>query len=120
MNNVKIMHTKETIMTNNYFTEGVTQKQSNGRCSRGTQYTTLTCEFSQSQEAIILKSHIFIGALHKFHHIPSEYRPLGIPRDKNSDVYNMLDVLKNPLFFLMDKMLTSPKTSSSSISEKRT
>ena len=31
MNNVKTIHTKETIMTNNNFTEGVTQKQSNGK-----------------------------------------------------------------------------------------
>ena len=31
MNNVKIMHTKEATMTNNNFTEGVTQKQSSGK-----------------------------------------------------------------------------------------
>ena len=31
MNNVKIIHTKETTMTNNNFKEGVTQKQSNGK-----------------------------------------------------------------------------------------
>ena len=29
MNNVKVLHTKETIMTSNNFTEAVTQKQSN-------------------------------------------------------------------------------------------
>ena len=29
MNNIKMMHTKETIMKNNNFTKGVTQKQSN-------------------------------------------------------------------------------------------
>ena len=29
MNNVKTIHTKETIMTNNNFTDGVTQNQSN-------------------------------------------------------------------------------------------
>ena len=31
MNNVKIKHAKETIMTNNNFTEGVTQNESNGK-----------------------------------------------------------------------------------------
>ena len=31
MNNVRIIHTKETIMTNNNFKETVTQKQSNGK-----------------------------------------------------------------------------------------
>ena len=69
-------------MTNNIFTERVTQEQSNGKILKTMQYTNLTCEFSQSQEAIILKSHIFIGALHKIDHITSEYRPLGIPRDE--------------------------------------
>ena len=31
MNNVKVKHAKETIMTNNNFTEGATQNQSNGK-----------------------------------------------------------------------------------------
>ena len=31
MNNVKVVHTKETIMTSNNFTEAVTQKQPNGK-----------------------------------------------------------------------------------------
>ena len=31
MNNDKVVHTKETVMASNNFTEAVTQKQSNGR-----------------------------------------------------------------------------------------
>ena len=82
MKNVKIVYTKETIMTNNNFTEGVTQKQSNGKMLK--RYAVLHCDLRilQNSEAIILKSHIFLGALHKIYHIPSKYDPLGIPRDK--------------------------------------
>ena len=31
MNNIKVVHTKETILTSNNFTEAVTQKQFNGK-----------------------------------------------------------------------------------------
>ena len=31
MNNIKVVHTKETIMASNNFTEAVTQTQSNGK-----------------------------------------------------------------------------------------
>ena len=70
MNNLKIIHTKETIMTNNNFTEGVTQKQSNGKMLKKYAVHHSDLRMSQSQEAITLKSHIFIGPLHRIQHIP--------------------------------------------------
>ena len=79
MDNVKIIHTKETIMTNNNFKERVTQKQSNGKILKNYTVHHPDLRIQPSQEAIMLKSHIFIGALHKIDHIPSEYHPLGIP-----------------------------------------
>ena len=39
MNNVKVVHTKETIMTSNNFTEAVTKNQSNGKMPKSTQHT---------------------------------------------------------------------------------
>ena len=80
MNNIKMMQTKETIMKNNNFTEGVTQKQSNRKMLE--KYTVHRSDLQIQPKAIILKSHLFIGALHRIHRIPSEYRPLGIPRNK--------------------------------------
>ena len=80
MKNVKMMHTKEKIMTNNNLTEGVTQKQSNRKMLE--KYTVHHSDLQIQSKAIILKLHIVIGALHRIHRIPSEYRPLGIPRDK--------------------------------------
>ena len=82
MNNVKIIHTKEAIMTNNNFTEGVTQKQSNRKMLKRYVVHHSDLRMLQNSEAIILKSHIFLDALHKIHHMSSKYHPLGIPRDK--------------------------------------
>ena len=75
-----MIHTKETIMTNNNFTEGVTQKQSNRKMLE--KYILHHSDLQIQPKAIILKSHIFLGALHRIHRIPSEYRSLGIPRGK--------------------------------------
>ena len=83
MNNVKVVHAKETIKTYNNFTEAATQKHPNGKYperSKSTQHTrkkapTSTCKSSKSQEAIILKSHVCIGALPRIHRISLEHPP---------------------------------------------
>ena len=66
MNNVKVINTKGTIPTS--FSHKWSPKSSTAkRYSKSKQDTrrktpTLTCEFSQSQEAAILKSHVCTGA----------------------------------------------------------
>ena len=77
MNKVKVVHTKETIMTSNNFIEAVIQNQSNGKMpqnhSAHPQKNTHADE--QIQEAITLKSQVCIGAvsqnpLHAFRSFP--------------------------------------------------
>ena len=121
MNNVKIIDTKETIMTNNNFTEGVTQKQSNGKILKNYAVHHSDLRIQPKPGGNNTK----ITHLHRCsaQNPPHTLRVSPLRNTsglKASDVYNMLDILKNPLFFLMDKMLTSPKTSSSFISEKGT
>ena len=68
MNDIKVVHTKETIMTSNNTTEAVIQNESTERCLKSTERTrretpTPTCKSSESQEAITLESQVPIGAL---------------------------------------------------------
>ena len=121
MNNVKIIDTKETIMTNNNFTEGVTQKQSNGKILKNYAVDHSDLRIQPKPGGNNTK----ITHLHRCsaQNPPHTLRvsPLRNTSElKASDVYNMLDFGKNPLFFLMDEILTSPNTSSSFISEKGT
>ena len=121
MNNVKIIDTKERIMTNNNFTEGIIQKQSNGKLLKN-------CAVHHSDLQIQPKPGGNNTKTTHLHRCSAQNPPhtLRVSPLRNtsglkaSDVYNMLDILKNPLFFLMDTILTSPKTSSSFISKKRT
>ena len=78
VNNIKVVHTKETIMTSNNITEAVTQKQSTERCLKSTEHTrretpTPTCKSSESQEAITLKSQVPIGAVPGTHRTSREH-----------------------------------------------
>ena len=121
MNNIKIIDTKETIMTNNNFTERVTQKQSNGKILKN--YAV-----HHSNLRIQPKPGGNNTKMTHLHRCSTQNPPLTLRVSplrntsglKASDVYNMLDILKNPLFILMDKILTSPKTSSSFTSKKGT
>ena len=79
MNNIKVVHIKKT-MTSNIFTEAVPQSNPMERCPKSTQHTRrktpmLACKSSESQEAIILKSKVCMGALSKIHPIPLEKPP---------------------------------------------
>ena len=119
MNNVKIIDTKETIMTNNNFTEGVTQKQSNGKILKNYAVHHSHLQIQPKPGGNNTK----ITHLHRCsaQNPPHTLRVSPLRNTsglKASDVYNMLDIEKNPLFFLMDKSLTSPKISSSFKSEK--
>ena len=76
MNNVKRIHTEETIMTNNNFKEGVTQTQCNDKILK-------TYAVHHSDLRIQPKpggNNTKITHLHKC--ILSEYRPLVTPRDE--------------------------------------
>ena len=78
MNNIKVVHTKETIMTSNNNTKGVTQKQSTERCLKNTEQArretpSPTCKPIESQEAITLKSQVPIGALPGTHRTSQEH-----------------------------------------------
>ena len=65
---VKVVHTKETIMTSNNITELVTQKQSNEKIPQ--KYGALV-----SQEAITVKLQLLIGALPGIHRTSQEHCP---------------------------------------------
>ena len=80
MNNIKVVHTKETIMTSDNITEAVIQKLSTERCLKSTEHTrrespTPTYKSSESQDAITLKSQVPIGALPGTHRTSQEYPP---------------------------------------------
>ena len=75
MKNVKVVHTKETVMMSKNFTEAINPTE---RHSKSTHHTcrktsTPTCKSSESQEAIILKSQVCIGAPPRIQHIPLEH-----------------------------------------------
>ena len=121
MNNVKMIDTKETIMTNNNFTEGVIQKQSNGKILKNYAVHHSDLQIQPKPEGNNTK----MTHLHRCsaQNPPHTFRVSPLRNTsglKTSDVYNMLDIGKNPLLFLLDKILTSPKTSSFFISEKGT
>ena len=121
MKNFKIIHTKEAIMTNNNFTGIVTQKQSDWKMLKkyAVHHSDLQIQPKPGD------NNTEITHLHRCssQNPPHTLRasPLRNTSGQNAcDIYNMLDILKNPLFFLMDKILTSTKNLSSSISNKRT
>ena len=108
-------------MTNNNFTLGVTQKQSNRKILKNYAVHHSNLQIQPKPGSNNTK----ITHLHRCsaQNPPHTLRVLPLRNTsglKASDVYNVLDIEKNPLFFLMDKILTSPKISSSFISEKET
>ena len=121
MNNVEIIDTKETIMTNNNFTEGITRKQSNGKILKNyaVHHSNLRIQPKPGGSNNQI-THLHRCSAQNPPHTLRETPYRNTSGLKASDIYNMLDIVKNPLFFLMDKILTSPKTSSTFISEKRT
>ena len=87
MNKVKVVHTKETIMASNNFTEAIIQNQSNGKIGKMPQNHSAhpqknTHADVQIQEAITLKSQVCICAvsqnpLHAFRSFPLIETPWG-------------------------------------------
>ena len=80
MNNIRVVQTKEAIMTSNNITEAITQKQSTERYLKSTgnnrrETPTPTCKSSESQEAITLKSQVSIGALPGIQRASQEHPP---------------------------------------------
>ena len=108
-------------MANNNFTEEFTEKQSNRKWLKKYAVHHSDLQIQPKSEG----NNTEITHLHKCSAQNPRHTlrvsPLRNTSGGNaSDVYNMLEILKNPLFFLMDKVLTSLKDSSSSISKKRT
>ena len=97
MNNLKIVHTKETIMISNNSQKQSPKSNPTERSPKSTQHTrrkspTLTCKSSESQEAITLKSQVCIGVPPRIRRILSEHSSQEHVGVNASDLYNMLDM----------------------------
>ena len=104
MSNLKIIDTKETITANNNSTEGVIQKQSNGKILKNytVNHSDLRIQPKPGDNNTKITHLHWCSAQNSSHTL--RVSPLRNTSGlKASDVYKILDLDKNPLFFLIDK-----------------